>query len=98
MKPVKQPTSYRSIKITSLVKKVVECHNLAPTRPILHRQNIRIFGFTKDLAPIFAAVLVTVMMAQAVDTYPPLSITFLETFCTAKAFDVSHKCILNALQ
>ena len=36
---------------------------------------------------MFAAVLVTVMMAHAVDTYSSLFITFLDTFCTTKAFE-----------
>ena len=97
MKPLKLPTYYRRITITALIGKIISCHMLSHTDSLLDAVQSRMqFGFTHDLAPIFAAVIITEIMSQALDNNEELFITFLDT---SKAFDVvSHKCMLNALQ
>ena len=96
-KPYKLPTYYRRITITALISKVVSCHILLHTDAILNTAQSRLqFGFTSDLAPIFAAVLMTEIIAQAIDNNEQLLITFMDT---SKAFDVvHHDCLLNAMQ
>ncbi len=96
-KPLKLPTYYRRITITALIGKLVSCHILANTDATMDVVQSRLqFGFTMDLAPIFAAVIVTEAIAQALDNNEQLLITFMDT---SKAFDVCHHgCLLNALQ
>ena len=95
-KPPKQPGNYRRITITSIVGKVVEKQMIAQLRPTLDRLQSRLqFGFSKGISPIYAAVVLTEIMAEAKDCKEELHITFMDT---SKAFDVvSHIGMLNAL-
>ena len=92
----KLPTNHRRITITSLVGKIVEIHMMAFSRPILDACQSRLqFGFTKGCSPVFAALVVTEVMADATDNNDPLFITLMDT---SKAFDVvRHTSMLNAL-
>ena len=92
----KNPNSYRRITITSIIGKIVEKHMIAQARPILDpKQSHLQFGFSVGCSPMFAALIITEIMADAKDTKEPLFLTFLDT---SKAFDVvHHKGMLNAL-
>ena len=93
---MKLPNSYRRITIASIVGKVVEKHMLKLSRPILDPAQSRLqFGFSKGISPIFAALVVTELMAEATDSNSQLQITFLDT---SKAFDVvDHQSMLQSL-
>ena len=95
-KSPKLPTNYRSITITSIVGKVIEIHMVNITRSILNpQQNPCQFGFTAGNSPIYAALILTEVMAEAVDEHVPLYIALMDT---SKAFDVvDHRGMLNAL-
>ena len=95
-KPPKHPANFRRITITSIVGKVVELHMMSHSRPILDPAQSRLqFGFTCGVSPIYAALVLTEVMAEAADSKEPLYITLLDT---SKAFDVvNHKAMLNAL-
>ena len=95
-KPPKAPTNFRRITITALVGKVVELYLMSLSRPILDgcQSNLQ-FGFTKGCSPMFAALALTEIIAEAKDNDKPLIITLMDT---SKAFDVvSHTSMLNCL-
>jgi hypothetical protein len=59
------------------------------------QQNELQFGFTQGVSPIYAAVVITEILAEAKDNRTPLYITFMDT---AKAFDVvQHPVMLDSL-
>ena len=95
-KPPKSTNSYRRITITSIVGKVVEIHMINEAKPPLNnRQSHHQFGFTCGTSPIYAALTLTEILAEATDSRDPLYITLLDT---SKAFDVvDHEGMLNAL-
>jgi hypothetical protein len=95
-KPAKLPTNYRRITISAIVGKITEKHMLYNTRPVLDPSQSRgQFGFSSGICPIFAAVIITELIANAKSNNEELYLTFLDT---SKAFDVvSHNCMLNAL-
>ena len=76
--------NYRRITITSIIGKVIELHMLSHSRPILDPiQSPHQFGFSKGCSPIYAALLLTEIMAEASDLNQHLYITLLDT---SKAF------------
>ena len=95
-KPPCNPDSYRRITITAIVGKVVEKQLIKMSRPTLDSLQSRLqYGFTSGISPIYAATILTEIMAEAKDTKTELYVAFLDT---AKAFDVvDHKGMLNAL-
>ena len=95
-KPPKIPSNFRRITITALVGKIVELHLMTLSRPTLDSQQSMLqFGFTRGCSPIFAALTLTEIIADAKDNKEPLIITLMDT---SKAFDVvSHNSMLNSL-
>ena len=95
-KSQKLPTNYRRITITSIVGKVIELHMVNIARAILDpMQSPYQFGFSKGCSPIYAALLLTEVVAEARDNKNELIIVLMDT---SKAFDVvSHTGMLNAM-
>ena len=95
-KPYKQPSNHRRITITSLIGKVIERQMLRDTRPILDpAQSSSQYGYTEGVPPTYAAIVLTEVIAEALDNKTELIVTFLDT---SKAFDVvDHRCMLNAM-
>ena len=95
-KPAKDPNNYRRITITSIIGKIVEMHMMRHARPLLDKLQSRLqFGFSKGVSPLYAALMVTEITAEAKDTKSQLNLTFMDT---SKAFDViDHKGMLNSL-
>lgn len=80
-KSMKHPNNYRRITIASIVGKIVEKHMLKNTRPVLDPTQSRLqFGFSTGIAPVYAALVVTELMAEATDTKKELLVTFLVYF------------------
>ena len=88
--------NYRGITVTLLFSKILEKAWLLRAIPILSsNQNLLQRGFTKGVAPLNAALLVTESINEASDCKSPLYITFLDA---SKAFDVvDHEILLNEL-
>ena len=95
-KSQKLPTNYRRITITAIIGKVVEAHLRSLSRPKLDSgQSGNQFGFSPGCSPTFAALVITEVMAEAMDTKTPLLLTLMDT---SKAFDVvPHESMLNSL-
>ena len=95
-KPPKQPNSYRRITITAIIGKIIELHIIGHTKSILDPiQSPLQFGFSRGCSPIYAALLLTEIIADAKDSNQSLMITFMDT---SKAFDVvHHNGMLNAI-
>ena len=95
-KPPKRTNSYRRITITAIVGKVVELHTVSMSRAILDpQQSPYQFGFTKGCSPVYAALMLTEIIAEAKDSGTELYITLMDT---SKAFDVvDHREMLNSL-
>jgi hypothetical protein len=95
-KSPKDPNNYRRITITSIVGKVIEKEILKLTRRVVNsQQNKMQFGFTSGISPIYAAVVLTEILAEAKDCKTPIFVTFMDT---AKAFDVvQHPVMLDSL-
>ena len=94
--PEKQKANYRWITITSIVGKVVELHMMTHSGPPLDLNQSRLqFSFTVSCSPVLPALVLTEVIAEAIDNNEQLLITFMDT---SKAFDVvSHKGMLNSL-
>jgi hypothetical protein len=92
----KDPNGYRRITITSVVGKVLERHMLKYTNDILDKTQSHLqFGFTTGCYPMYAALALTEIMAEAKDSGKELYLTFMDS---SKAFDVvDHHSMLNAL-
>ena len=88
--------NYRGITVTPLFSKILEKAWLLRATPILSsNQNLLQRGFTKGVAPLNAALLVTESINEAIDCKSPLYITFLDA---SKAFDVvDHEILLDEL-
>ena len=95
-KSSKNPTNYRRITITSIVGKVLEKYLLARTKILLDpAQSPLQFGFTPKCSPVYAAIALTEILAEAKDNAEELHIAFMDT---SKAFDVVHHSgMLNSL-
>ena len=95
-KSQKLPTNYRRITITSIVGKVIELHMVNIARGILDpMQSPYQFGFSKGCSPIYAALLLTEVVAEARDNKNELIVALMDT---SKAFNVvSHTGMLNAM-
>ena len=65
-------------------------------RPILDSNQSKLqFGFSSGVSPLYAALLITELIAEAKDSKSQLLLTFMDT---SKAFDViDHKAMLNSL-
>ena len=92
----KDPNGYRRITITSVIGKILEKHMLQETDKILGTSQSHLqFGFTNGCSPMYAALVITEIMAEAKDSGKPLYLTFMDS---SKAFDVvCHESMLNAL-
>ena len=65
------------------------------SRPILDPEQSKLqFGFTCSSSPIYAALVLTNMMAKATDHKQDLLITFMDT--SKALYIVSHTSMLNA--
>ena len=95
-KSSKNPTNYRRITITSIVGKVLEKYMLVHTKILLDPvQSPLQFGFTPKCSPVYAAIALTEILAEAKDNAQELHIAFMDT---SKAFDVvHHNGMLNSL-
>ena len=81
-KPLEDPNSYRRITVLSIVGKLFEKVLLKKILPTLReKQNELQRGFTKDVAPTNAALLLT----EAISKYEPVYTCFVDA---SKAFDV----------
>ena len=91
-KPLEDPNSYRRITVSSIVGKLFEKVLLKKILPTLReKQNELQRGFTKDVAPTNAALLLT----EAIDKYEPVYTCFVDS---SKAFDVVwHSSMLRRL-
>ena len=96
LKPAKNPDNYRRITTTAIVGKIVEKQMIRYFQPIPDLNQSRLqFGFASGCSPIYAALVVSEVMAEAADHNQELLITLLST---SKAFDVvNHHSMLNAL-
>ena len=95
-KCARNPNNYRRITITSIIGKIVEKHVLKYTKSIMDPKQSRLqFGFTPHCSPVFAALALTEVLAEAEDNHSTIHIAFMDT---SKAFDVvDHHSLLNAL-
>ena len=66
-KSAKSPSNYRRITITSIIGKVVEKHMLGQLKLSINPQSPLQFGFTSKSSPIFAALALTEVLAEAAE-------------------------------
>lgn len=85
-KPLEDPNSYRRITVSSIIGKLFEKVLLHKIRPILNEQQNELQrGFTKNVSPTNAALLLSEAIAEAKDNNQPLYSCFIDA---SKAFDV----------
>ncbi|VDI04539.1 Hypothetical predicted protein [Mytilus galloprovincialis] len=84
-KPATDPNSYRKITVTSVINKVMEKLHLNDNSTIINKiQNYLQRGFTAGISPIFAAIIITELFAEAKDNKLLLILALLDA---QKAFD-----------
>ena len=95
-KPLEDPNSYRRITVSSIIGKIFEKLHLDSMEPLLmSKQNDLQRGFTKNTSPVYAGLLLTEALAEAIDTKQTLCAGFLDA---SKAFDVVwHDSMLRKL-
>ncbi|VDI71276.1 Hypothetical predicted protein [Mytilus galloprovincialis] len=84
-KSATDPNSYRKITVSSVINKVTEKLHLNDNSDIIEKiQNYLQRGFTAGVSPIFAAIIITELFAEAKDHKLLLILALLDT---QKAFD-----------
>lgn len=93
-KPLSDPNSYRKITVTSIIGKLAEKLHLNCTEDrVISTQNALQRGFTSGVSQTKAALIVTEIRAEAIDTDQPIYFGFLDA---QKAFDnVWHSSMLR---
>ncbi|KAK3098774.1 hypothetical protein FSP39_022998 [Pinctada imbricata] len=85
-KPLEDPNSYRRITVSSIIGKIFEKIHLDSMESLLtSQQNDLQRGFTKNTSPVYAGLILTEALAEAMDTKQTLYAGFLNA---SKAFDV----------
>ena len=80
LKFAKDPDNYHRIVITAIVGTIVEKQMIMYSLPILdHNQSCQQFGFTSGYSPIYAALVLSEVMAEAANLNQELLITPLDT-------------------
>ena len=95
-KPINDPNSYRRITVSSVIGKLFEKVILHKISPLLkERQNPLQRGFSKDIAPTNASLLLTEVIADSRDNNESLYAAFIDA---SNAFDVVwHESMLRKL-
>ncbi|KAK3102589.1 hypothetical protein FSP39_012434 [Pinctada imbricata] len=95
-KPLEDPNSYRRITVSSIIGKIFEKIHLDSMESLLtSQQNDLQSGFTKNTSPVYAGLILTEALAEAMDTKQTLYAGFLDA---SKAFDVVwHDSMLRKL-
>ena len=95
-KPIEDPNSYRRITVSSVIGKIFERIHLDTIETSLEQlQNNLQRGFTKHTSPVYAGLLLTEAIAEAIDQKNPLFAAYLDA---SKAFDVVwHDSMLRKL-
>jgi hypothetical protein len=95
-KPINNPNSYRRITVSSVIGKLFEKVILHKISPLLKEsQNPLQRGFSKDVAPTNASLLLTETIAESLDNNVSLYAAYIDA---SKAFDVVwHESMLRKL-
>ena len=95
-KPINNPNSYRRITVSSVIGKLFEKVILHKISPLLKEsQNPLQRGFSKDVAPTNASLLLTEAIAESLDNNVSLYAAYIDA---SKAFDVVwHESMLRKL-
>jgi hypothetical protein len=95
-KPQDDPDMYRKITVNSILGKVFEKLYLTRVKPKIRKEQSPLqFGFTEELSPTIAAVLMSEAIIESDEKKSPLYISFMDT---KKAFDVVwHPSLLRRL-